>query len=126
MSRKKDTYWHNIARVSIEYGFKPAQVAKIVKSIFPQSEITGRHIGAYKRRLSTDGVITNVLPTSLVSLNEMISMVADMVTDEDKFVYECSIGSQIQSLKCFEYKLTAEAEDEVDEVEQWITRIKKK
>ena len=86
MSRKKDAYWHSVARLSIEYGFKPAQVAKILKSVFPQTEVTGRHIGAYKRRLTTEGVITNVLPTSLVSLNEMISMVRDVTTEEDMFV----------------------------------------
>ena len=125
MSRKKDAYWHSVARLSIEYGFKPAQVAKILKSVFPQTEVTGRHIGAYKRRLTTEGVITNVLPTSLVSLNEMISMVRDVTTEEDMFVYNCSIGSQIQSLKCFEYKLTAEIEDDVVKVEQWIEMIKK-
>jgi len=125
MSRKKDTYWHGIARIAIEYGFKPAQVAKIIKSVFPQSDITGRHVGAYKRRLTTDGVITNVLPHSLVSLNEMINTASDMVTKEDMFVYNCTVGSQIQSLKCFEYKLTAEEKNELDEVERWIARMKK-
>ena len=125
MSRKKDTYWHNIARICIEYGFKPAQVAKVIKSVFPQSEVTGRHVGAYKRRLTTDGVITNVLPHSLVSLNEMMRTASDMVSKEDMFVYNCSVGSSIQSLKCFEYKLTAEEKDELDEVERWIARMKK-
>ena len=125
MSRKKDTYWHNTARTAIEHGFKPAQVAKIIKSIFPQSDVTGRHVGAYKRRLTTDGVITNVLSNSLISLNEMVTMVADMVSAEDRFVYDCSIGSQIQSLKCFEYKLTAEETDELKKVEAWIKNMKK-
>jgi hypothetical protein len=55
----------------------------------------------------------------------MIRMVVDLVTDEDRYVYDCSIGSQIQSLKCFEYKLTAEEKDELDEVERWIERMKK-
>tara|TARA_R100000742_G_C4275656_1_gene96277 strand:- start:1538 stop:1915 length:378 start_codon:yes stop_codon:yes gene_type:complete len=125
MSRKKDTYWHNTARIAIEHGFKPAQVAKIIKSIFPQSDVTGRHVGAYKRRLTTDGEITNVLSNSLMSLNEMVTMVADMVSAEDRFVYDCSIGSQIQSLKCFEYKLTAEETDELKKVEAWIKNMKK-
>jgi len=29
-------------------------------------------------------------------------------------------------LKCFEYKLTAEEKDELDEVERWIERMKEK
>jgi len=125
MSRKKDTYWHGIAKIAIEYGFKPAQVAKIIKSVFPQTDITGRHVGAYKRRLTTDGVITNVLPHSIISLNEMMTMVDDMVTKEDMFVYNCTVGSSIQSLKCFEYKLTAEETDELNKVEVWIRNMKK-
>ena len=56
-SRKKDIYWHNVARLCIEYGFKPAQVAKIVKEAFPLTEVTGRHNGAYKRRMISDGAI---------------------------------------------------------------------
>ena len=127
VSRKKDTYWHTIAKQSIKYGFKPAQIAKILKAVFPQTEVTGRHVGAYKRRLTTEGSLSQTdIPTiSLVSLNEMIRMVVDLVTDEDRYVYDCSIGSQIQSLKCFEYKLTAEEKDELDVVERWIERMKK-
>ena len=50
---KKDTYWHNIAKLGISSGFKPAQVGRLVKECFPETEINGRHIGAYKRRLAT-------------------------------------------------------------------------
>ena len=46
-SRKKDVYWHNVAKLCIEYGFKPAQIAKVIKTIFPLAEVTGRHVGAY-------------------------------------------------------------------------------
>ena len=127
MSRKKDTYWHTIARLSIRYGFKPAQIAKIIKSVFPQTDVTGRHVGAYKRRLTTE---KRILPTDIplvpvVSVNEMVRMVEDLVTPEDKFVYDCMVGSAIQTLKCFEYKLTAEEKDELNKVEIWINEMKK-
>ena len=55
--RKKDLYWHKTAEICISHNFKPAMTAKIVKAIFPQAEVNGRHIGAYKRRLITEGVI---------------------------------------------------------------------
>ena len=125
-SRKKDIYWHNVARICIEYGFKPAQIAKIIKSIFPMAEVTGRHIGAYKRRLTSEGVITEVLPSNLISIGDMMEQAKDMVTAEDEFIYKCAIGSHKRSLKCFEYKLTAEEKDELDEVERWIERMKKR
>ena len=124
-SRKKDIYWHNVARICIEYGFKPAQTAKVIKEIFPQAEVTGRHIGAYKRRLTSEGAITEVLPSNLISINDMVEQAKDMVTGEDMFIYKCSVGSHKRSLKCFEYKLTAELEDEITKIETWIETIKK-
>tara|TARA_R100001082_G_scaffold97290_1_gene65106 strand:+ start:1689 stop:2069 length:381 start_codon:yes stop_codon:yes gene_type:complete len=122
--RVKDTYWHNLAGFCILQGMKPAQVAKILKEVFPQTEVTGRHIGAYKRRMVQDGQI--IPDKQIMSLNDMMIMATDLVSKEDRFVYNCTIGSQIQSLKCFEYKLTAEEKDELDEVERWISRIKKR
>ena len=122
--RVKDTYWHNLAGFCILQGMKPAQVAKILKEVFPQTEVTGRHIGAYKRRMVQDGQI--IPDRQIMSLNDMMIMATDLVSKEDMFVYNCTIGSQIQSLKCFEYKLTAEEKDELDEVERWISRIKKR
>jgi len=124
-SRKKDIYWHNVARICIEYGFKPAQTAKVIKEIFPQAEVTGRHIGAYKRRLTSEGAITEVLPSNLISIRDMVEQAKDMVTGEDMFIYKCSVGSHKRSLKCFEYKLTAELEDEITKIETWIETIKK-
>ena len=123
-SRMKDTYWHNLAGFCILQGMKPAQVSKVLKEVFPLTNVTGRHIGAYKRRMIQDGAI---IPDKMtMSVNDMMIMAKDLVSKEDRFVYDCTIGSQIQSLKCFEYKLTAEEKDELDEVERWISRIKKK
>ena len=123
-SKKKDTYWHQLAGFCILQGMKPAQIAKILKEVFPQTDITGRHIGAYKRRMVQEGAI--IPDRTIMSLNDMMHMAKDLVSAEDKFVYDCTINSQIQSLKCFEYKLTAEEKDELDEVERWIERMKKR
>ena len=123
-SKKKDTYWHQLAGFCILQGMKPAQIAKVLKEVFPQTDVTGRHIGAYKRRKVQEGAI--VPDRTIMSLNDMMYMAKDLVSAEDKFVYDCTINSQIQSLKCFEYKLTAEEKDELDEVERWIERMTQK
>ena len=120
----KDRYWHSLAGFCILQGMKPAQIAKVLKEVFPQTDVTGRHIGAYKRRMVQEGAI--VPDKTIMSLNDMMYMAKDLVSAEDKVVYDCTINSQIQSLKCFEYKLTAEERDELDEVERWIERMKKR
>ena len=122
-SKKKDTYWHQLAGFCILQGMKPAQIAKVLKEVFPQTDVTGRHIGAYKRRMVQEGAI--VPDRTIMSLNDMMKMAKNLVSVEDRFVYDCTVNSQIQSLKCFEYKLTAEEKDELDEVERWIERMKK-
>ena len=121
-SRKKDAYWHKIAGNMIEMGFKPAQIGKVLKEVFPDTEVNGRHIGAYKRRLTQEGVEVAVRPT--ISMNEAFDIGQQLVTDEDRFIYECSVGSKIRSLKCFEYKLEAETVEITDDVDEWIAKIK--
>ena len=123
-SRKKDAYWHSIAKVCLSHGMKPAQVGKVVKEAFPETDINGRHIGAYKRRLVMDEEVEiPVRPTS--TLNELMSIADGLVTDEDRFAYTCSIGSTKRSLKCFEYKLTAEAEDDnqMENIDKWVNTL---
>ena len=118
----KDTYWHSLAGFCILQGMKPAQVAKVLKEVFPLTNVTGRHIGAYKRRMISDGAY---VPDRLVmSTNDITAMASDLVTKEDRFVYDCTIGSQIQSLKCFEYKLTKKEVNELEKAEAWIKNLK--
>ena len=124
-SIKKDAYWHNIAKLGISSGFKPAQVGRLIKECFPETEINGRHIGAYKRRITEEGEVEiPVRPTT--TLQEMMSIVSGLVTDDDFFTYKCSIGSTKRSLKCFEYKLTAELQDKdnMENIEEWIEALK--
>lgn len=124
-SRKKDAYWHSVTKLLLSMGFKPAQVGRMLKQVFPETEINGRHIGAFKRRLVDEGNIEiPVRPT--MDKNEAMGMIEGLVTDEDKFIYDCSIGSTKRSLKCFEYKLTAQAEHiatGLEEIDSWVSTL---
>jgi len=123
-SRKKDAYWHTLAKTYIVMGSKPAQICKCLKEVFPLTEITGRHIGAYKRRLINDeGIEIPVRPT--IGLNEAMSLAHELSNVEDKFVYDCSIGAMKRSLKCFEYKMTKESEidNKLEEIDIWVSGL---
>ena len=121
--KKKDAYWHKIARQMIGYGLKPAQIGKVLKEVFPETEVNGRHIGAFKRRLTTEGVEIAVRPT--ISMNEAMDIASGLVNDEDRFIYNCSVGSIKRSLKCFEFKMTAEKEvvDNKEEIDIWVSGL---
>jgi len=123
---KKDAYWHSIAQLGLSNGLKPAQVGRLIKEVFPETEVNGRHIGAYKRRLvDEDTIVIPVRPT--MTVQELMGIVHGLVTDEDRFTYNCAIGSTKRSLKCFEYKLTTELEDnnELENIEEWISTLRK-
>lgn len=122
MSRVKDTYWHSLAHLCISAGLKPAEVARVIKDSFPKTEVNGRHIGAYKRRLVNEGVVEKDTPRT-GSVNELIGIATDVVSPEDMFVYKCSVGSKVRSLKCFEYKMTEATKDIVDDCDEWIAKI---
>ena len=122
VSRKKDTYWHEIAALCLQAGQPPSKVAQVVKHVFPKTEVNGRHIGAYKRRLIDAGVIEKNVPT-VGSVGELIQLADSLVSTEDKFVYDCYVGSIRRSLKCFEYKLTEAQVNEMDEIEIWIEKL---
>lgn len=122
VQKRKHTYWHQLAKLLIMNGYKPAQCAKILKSVFPDTEVNGRHIGAYKRRLIQDeDILIPNKPT--MTINQMTEMAHGMVSTEDLFIYKCVVGSAKRSLKCFEFKFRAEDKDLVSEVDEWITRL---
>jgi hypothetical protein len=123
MSRVKDTYWHSLAHLCISAGLKPAEVARVIKNSFPKTEVNGRHVGAYKRRLINEGVVEKDTPKT-GSEHELIQMAHEIVTSEDMFVYNCSVGSKVRSLKCFEYKMTEATKDIVDDCDEWIAKIR--
>ena len=123
VSRKKDTYWHSLAKVLLEMGLKPASVAKCIKEVFPLSEVTGRHVGAYNRRLKTEGIVPDRPTTATMNMNDALSISHGLVTDDDRFVYDCSIGAMKRTLKCFEMKLILEAKNEEDNIDEWISTL---
>ena len=122
VSRKKDTYWHEIAHLCLQAGQPPSKVAKVVQHCFPKTDVNGRHIGAYKRRLIDAGVIDKHAPT-VGSVGELIQLADQLVSAEDRFVYDCYVGSIRRSLKCFEYKMTLDEVDELDEIDIWIEKL---
>ena len=122
VQKRKHTYWHQLAKLLIMNGYKPAQCAKILKSVFPDTEANGRHIGAYKRRLLQDEDIL-IPDRATMPINQMTEMAHGMVSTEDLFIYKCVVGSAKRSLKCFEFKFRAEDKDLVSEVDEWITRL---
>ena len=124
VSRKKDTYWHEIAALCLQAGQPPSKVAQVVKHVFPKTEVNGRHIGAYKRRLIDAGVIEKNIPT-VGSVGELIQLADSMVSVEDRFVYDCYVGSIKRSLKCFEYKMTRAEVDDINDIDIWIETIKR-
>ena len=120
--RRKHTYWHQLAKFLILNGFKPTVIGHILKDVFPDTEVNGRHVGAYKRRLIQDEDII-VPKKQTMTLNEVREMANGLVTNEDRFIYKCVVGSAKRSLKCFEFKFRAEDKDLVSEVDAWITKI---
>jgi len=119
---RKHMYWHPLAQILLEQGLMPKDVAVAIKTVYPLAELTGRHIGAYKRRLIGDGMLEKSLP-KLISPNEAPALLEGLVGDDDKFIYQCVVGSAKRSLKCFEYKMVGEIVDHEKEVEGWITQI---
>ena len=122
VSRKKDTYWHEIAALGLQAGQPPSKVAKVIQPCFPKTDTYGRHIGAYKCRLIDAGVIDKHAPT-VGSIGELIQLADQLVSAEDRFVYDCWVGSIRRSLKCFEYKLTEAQVNELDEIDIWIEKL---
>lgn len=120
--KRKHTYWHQLAKAMLQFGLKPTIIGHIIKDVFPETEVNGRHIGAYKRRLIKDGELT-VPPKPTMSRNEASQLAKELVSTEDMFIYQCVIGSAKNSLKCFEFKFKAEDKDILKGVDEWITAI---
>ena len=120
--KRKHTYWHQLAKIMLGFGFKPTMVGHILKDVFPETEVNGRHVGAYKRRLIQDDELT-VPEKATMSRNEASRLAPELVSTEDMFIYKCTVGSAKKSLECFQFKFKAEDISAVEEVEEWITAI---
>tara|TARA_R100000995_G_scaffold55975_1_gene27642 strand:- start:13 stop:411 length:399 start_codon:yes stop_codon:yes gene_type:complete len=119
---KKHMYWHDSAKVLLEHGLSPTEVGKAIKAVFPLTNITGRHIGAYKRRLITDNMLNKDIPKT-IDMQTAYNMVEGVVGADDMFVYRCSIGSAKRTLKCFEYKLTRMATKPTEDIDKWLLNM---
>ena len=121
-SRKKHLYWHDIAKNLLEMGLKAGEVAKCLKSIFPSAEITGRHVGGYRRRLINDDMLETQVP-KIINMQEALSMTRGWLSEDDEFIYHCAVGSAKRQLKCFEYKMTEEIKDRSEELDIWLMSV---
>ena len=119
---RKNLYWHKIAKVLLEHGLMPKHVAEAIKRVYPLAEVTGRHVGAYKRRLINDNMLEKNLPKS-ISPNEGYAIIEGLVGEDDRFIYNCAVGSAKRTLKCFEYKLTHEVIDHTEAIDMWLDVI---
>ena len=119
---RKELYWHKLAKVLLEHGLMPKHCAEAIKRVYPEADVTGRHIGAYKRRLIMDGMLEKNLPKTITP-NEAFYMIEGMVGPDDKFIYQCAVGSAKRSLKCFEYKMTHEVIDHSEAIDLWMEQI---
>ena len=119
---RKELYWHKLAKVLLEHGLMPKYCAEAIKRVYPEAEVTGRHVGAYKRRLIMDNMLEKGLPKQITP-NEGYAIIEGMVGADDKFIYQCAVGSAKRSLKCFEYKMTHEVEDHSEAIDLWMEQI---
>ena len=71
---KKSMYWHQSSKVLLEHGLTPSEVAKAIKTVFPHAIVTGRHVGAFKRRLISDEMLTKNLPKT-INMQQAYSMI---------------------------------------------------
>ena len=102
-SRKKHLYWHTSAKHLLEMGMKPTDIAKCLKSTFPEAEITGRHVGGYRRRLINDNMLEKTIPKT-INMQEALSMMKGWISEDDNFIYRCAVGSAKRQLRCFGYR----------------------
>ena len=119
---KKTLYWHQLTEYLLQCGLTPTECAKVVKQAFPNTNVNGRHIGAYKRRLIEEGVIDKT-QSKTMSVNEAYTIAKGLVSKEDKFIYQCSIGADKRTLKCFEYKMTMESKEDEEDIDEWIKNM---
>ena len=119
---RKHMYWHPLAQVLLEHGLQPKYIANAIIRVYPQAEVTGRHIVAYKRRLINDDMLEKNLPKT-ISPNEAYYLIEGLVGEDDRFVYNCAVGSAKRTLKCFEYKLTEEIVNHGEEIDEWLSNM---
>ena len=100
--QKKIMYWHPIARGLIEMGLMPKEINKLFGEIFPKNDIGTRKIGAYKRRLTDEGI--EIVPTNdRISMETAIIWAKENLDKDDKWIHDLVINSAMAELRIFAF-----------------------
>ena len=117
---KKDLYWHPIAKELILSGTAYRIITPILNEIFPDCGITGRQLGAYKRRLRSEN--EEIPKKSKVNKQEANIIAQNATTEEDLFIYKCARGSLIAKLEV--YKMTQETDKNIETLDdEWLGHL---
>ena len=104
---KKDLYWHPIAKELILLGATYRIITPILNETFPDCGVTGRQLGAFKRRLRSENV-----------------EIPKATTEEDLFIYRCARGSLIPLLEVYHYKMTQKTDTDIETLDdEWLGNL---
>ena len=123
MSQKKIMYWHPIAKGLIEMGLMPKEINSIFGDVFPKNDIGTRKIGAYKRRLTDEGI--EIVPTNdRISMESAIIWAKENLDKDDKWIHDLVINSAMAELRIFAFTddltKTDAGQTEMDKFEEWM------
>ena len=119
---KKDFYWHPIAKELILFGVTYRIITPILNEIFPDCGVTGRQLGAFKRRLRGENV--EIPKASKVNKQEANIIAQNAVTKEDLFIYKCARGALIAQLEVYHYKMTQEMDKDIEILDdEWVGHL---
>ena len=123
MSQKKIMYWHPLAKGLIEMGFMPKEINKVFTEIFPKNAIGTRKIGAYKRRLTDEG-LEIIQSNEMISIENAITWAKQNIDKDDQWIHDLVINSAMAELRIFAFKTSEEESDagrtEMDKLEEWM------
>ena len=116
-------YWHPIAKGLIEMGLMPKEINRVFQDIFPKNAIGTRKIGAYKRRLTDEGV--EIVPTNdRISMESAIIWAKENLDKDDKWIHDLVINSAMAELRIFAFTddltKTDAGQTEMDKFEEWM------
>jgi|TARA_Y100000310_G_scaffold138445_1_gene137435 hypothetical protein len=119
---KKDLYWHSIAKALILYGAPYRVITPILDEIFPDCGVTGRQLGAFKRRLRNEN---EEIPKATKGNKQEANIIAkNATTEEDLFIYKCSRGSLITQLEVYHYKMTQKTDTDIETLDdEWLGNL---
>jgi len=119
---KKDLYWHPVAKELILSGTAYRIITPILNEIFPDCGITGRQLGAYKRRLRSEN--EEIPKISKVNKQEANIIAQNAITEEDLFIYKCARGSLIAQLEVYHYKMTHKTDKNIEILDdEWLGHL---